>query len=211
MLATDSRFDEPSSAARLSSRPPGVALWRPISRCDAPRASLTIAYGRTAVGAVAYDPLSGIAVFPLPAAAPALKPGSRPILFVTGDFQEDKNVDQAGEISSILPNTTFLSRRLKVVARPTVTWLSPEQGACGAASTRLLVVAGATRKVRAVKFSVDGKRVATVRRGMAGLYAATWRTRGAARGKHELRAVVADAAGATASAGRTVRVCAPRK
>ena len=84
---------------------------------------------------------------------------------MSGDFQEDKNVDQAGEIASILPNTAFVPVKLKVVKRPTVTWLAPERRACTTARTRLLVVAGATKSVRSVRFLVDGKPVATVRRG----------------------------------------------
>src|SRR5439155_5803799 len=48
--------------------------------------SLTIAYGRVAVGAAAYDPISGIAVFPLPAAAPALKVVLTRTILVSGDF-----------------------------------------------------------------------------------------------------------------------------
>ncbi len=173
--------------------------------------SLTISYGRVAVGAAAYDPLSGIAIFPLPKAAPALKAGTRAVTLVSGDFQEDKNVDQAGEIASILPNTAFVPVKLKVVKRPTVTWLAPERRACTTARTRLLVVAGATKSVRNVRFLVDGKPVATVRRGTAGLYAATWTTKGASKGAHELEAVVTDAAGKTAEASRSVKVCGKSK
>jgi hypothetical protein len=173
--------------------------------------SLTISYGRIAVGAAAYDPVSGIAVFPLPAAAPALKTGSTALILVSGDFQEDKNVDQAGEIASILPNTTFVPTKLKVVNHPTVTWLIPNRGECASAYTRLLVVASARKAIRKVRFLVDGKRIATVARGTAGLYAATWSPKRVARGPHALRAVVTDAAGATAEAGRGVKVCGKSK
>ena len=72
--------------------------------------SLVIAYGRVLVGAAAYDPVSGFAIFPLPASVAPLKAGRLPMVFAAGDFQEDKNVDQAGEIETILPNTTFLAR-----------------------------------------------------------------------------------------------------
>ena len=41
--------------------------------------SLTIGYSRTLIGAVAYDPASGLAVFPLPREAPALAAGRRTI------------------------------------------------------------------------------------------------------------------------------------
>ena len=142
--------------------------------------SLAIAYGQVVVGATAYDPISGLAVFPLPNAAPALKKGTTPSILVSGDFQEDKNVDQAGEITSILPNTTFVSRKLTVVDTPTATWLEPAADACADTRIRLLVVASATKKIRAVQFLVDGKRIATVRTGSAGLYATTWARKGKA-------------------------------
>jgi hypothetical protein len=169
--------------------------------------SLVLAYGRVLVGAAAYDPLSGIAIFPLPASVPALAPGRTPIVAAAGDFQEDKNVDQAGDIRSILPNTNFLAARLNVVRRPTVQWLAPERGVCVAARTRLLVVAGSPKKTRSVRFSVDGRRITTQRNGVSGLYAATWKKGTLARGAHELDAQVTDAAGRTAEAVRTVKVC----
>ena len=169
--------------------------------------SLVLAYGRVLVGAAAYDPLSGIAIFPLPTSVPALAAGRTPIVAAAGDFQEDKNVDQAGEIQSILPNTTFLAARLNVVRRPTVQWLAPERGVCVAARTHLLVVAGSPKKTRSVRFSVDGRRITTEHKGVSGLYAATWRTGTLGRGAHELDAQVTDAAGRTAEAVRTVKVC----
>ncbi len=174
--------------------------------------SLTIGYGRVAVGAAAYDPASGIAIFPLPAAAPALKRGTTPLILVSGDFQEDKNVDQAGEISSILPNTAFVAAKLKIVRGPAATWLAPDGNQCAASPTRLLVAASDTSRIRNVRFLVDGKKVATVSRSAAGLYGADWRPRGLARGDHTLRALVTDARGRTAGAGRrTVKVCGPKK
>jgi Subtilase family len=169
--------------------------------------SLVIAYGRVLVGAAAYDPGSGFAIFPLPASVPPLKAGELPAVFAAGDFQEDKNVDQAGAIETILPNTAFLSLRLKVVQRPTVQWLAPERNACLTARTRLLVVAGSPRKTRSVQFSVDGKPIATDRTAAAGLYSADWRTAGLERGPHRLRAVVTDAAGKRAAAVRAVKAC----
>jgi hypothetical protein len=54
----------------------------------------------------------------------------------------------------------------------------------------------------------DGKRgIATVRRGVAGLYSATWRTNRTKKGRHALRAVVLDARGRTLSVRRVLRVC----
>ncbi|HKP19243.1 MAG TPA: S8 family serine peptidase [Gaiellaceae bacterium] len=173
--------------------------------------SLVIGYGRVSVGAAAYDPVSGFAVFPLPAAAPALKKGNVTTVFVAGDFQEDKNVDQAGEIESILPNTAFVQTKLKVVDGPTVNWLFPERNQCATAPTRLLVVAGATKKIRDVRFAVGGKRIATVKRGAGGLYSAAWSTKGLKPGTYTLQATVTDAAGATKAATRTAKVCGKKK
>jgi minor extracellular serine protease Vpr len=169
--------------------------------------SLVIAYGRVLVGAVAYDPVSGLAVFPLPTSVPALRAGRTPIVLASGDFQEDKNVDQAGAIESILSNTAFVAGRLNVVNRPTVQWLAPEPRACVSARTSLVVVAGSPRRTSGVRFSVDGRRVATDRTADGGLYTADWRAGGLARGSHRLVAQVTDAAGRTASAVRTVRLC----
>jgi hypothetical protein len=169
--------------------------------------SLTIAFGRVAVGAAAYDPISGFAVFPLPADAPALNTGTTPLIFVAGDFQEDKNVDQAGQISSILPNTTFIAAKLKVVNGPALTWLSPELGQCVSGRTRLLVVASATKKIRHVRFLADGRPISTVTRDTVGLYGTTWSPRGLARGKHRLQAIITDAGGTTAVANRVFKIC----
>jgi hypothetical protein len=173
--------------------------------------SLVLAYGRVLVGAAAYDALSGIAVFPLPRSVPALKAGRTPVVVASGDFQEDKNVDQAGEVESILPNTTFLGARLQVVRRPTIQWLTPERNACLVPRERLLVVAGATRKIRRVFFALDGGPSATVRKGVAGLYSTTLDTRKVDPGLYQLFARVTDAAGMTADATRNVRVCAKTK
>ncbi len=172
--------------------------------------SLVIAYGRILVGAAAYDPVSGFAVFPLPASVAPLKAGRLSMVFAAGDFQEDKNVDQAGAIETILPNTTFLARTLQVVQRPTVQWLSPEPKACLAARERLLVVGGSPRQTRSVQFSIDGRPITTDRTPTAGLYAADWRTTKLAVGPHRLRALVTDAAGKRATALRSVKACKKR-
>ena len=94
--------------------------------------------------------------------------------------------------------------------RPTVQWLSPERKACLTARERLLVVAGSPRRTRSVRFSVDGKPIATGRTSAAGLYSADWRTTGLAAGPHRLRAVVTDAAGEQAAAIRSVKACKKR-
>jgi subtilisin family serine protease len=173
--------------------------------------SLTIAYGRTLIGAAAYDPLTGFAIFPLPGAAPALKKGNVPSIFVSGDFQETKNVDQAGEIESILPNTAFVRVRLRVVDAPVVTWLLPDRDKCVALREPLLVVASSPNRLRSARF-VEAfpdrfDQIATVKRNVVGLFQTTWRTREVPRGRHTLFVQVTDVKGRTATASRSVRVC----
>jgi minor extracellular serine protease Vpr len=168
--------------------------------------SLVIGYGRALVGAAVYDPESGIALFPLPESAPLLRAGKRQLSASAADFQEAKNVDSVGD--ALLPNTAFASGAITVANGPTVTWLAPEIRACVPARVPLLALAGSTTAVRSVRFFQGREPVATVRRGPGGLYAATWRRAGAAKGRHTLRAVVTDARGRTATAERVVRVCA---
>jgi minor extracellular serine protease Vpr len=181
-------------AARVTDRGAGVD---PIS--------LVIGYQRVLVGAAAYDPVSGLALFPIPAAAPAFRAGRTPAVFLASDFQEAKNVDQAGD--NVLPNTRFQPARVRVVRGPALTWLSPTPRSCSGRRQGLLVAASSTARIRSVRF-YDGKRgIATVRRGVAGLYSATWRTQRASKGRHAVRAVVLDRQGRTLSVSRILRVC----
>jgi Subtilase family/PA domain len=167
--------------------------------------SLVIGYGRTLVGAAAYDPISGIALFPLPSEAPALRAGRRMLTASGADFQEAKNVDSVGD--ELLPNTAFAEGPIRVVSGPAVTWLTPETNECAAARTPLVALASSTAAVRSVRFFLGRTLVATVRRGPAGLYTATWRRGATAQGRHTLRAIVTDARGRKAETQRVVRVC----
>lgn len=126
------------------------------------------------------------------------------MIAIASDYQESKNIDQAGEL---LPNTAFRSFRLRAVRGPTVTWLLPRPRACVSRVEGLFVTAGSTRGVRSVRF-FDGRRLIAKRtEGIESLYDTPWRTRKANRGRHVLRAVVTDRRGKTASARRLVRVC----
>ena len=167
--------------------------------------SLVIGYGNVLVGAAAYDALSGIAIFPLPTSAPRLRAGRRQLLILASDNQEAKNINVAGD--NIFPNTNVRAARLKVVNAPTAAWVFPDRLACLERRERLVVAAGSTAAIRSVRFEVDGKRVATVMRGAAGLYAADWRTNGVKKGKHMLTATVIDARDRRVSAERAVRRC----
>jgi subtilisin family serine protease len=166
---------------------------------------LAVAYGRVAVGAAAYDPDNGLALFPIPPQAPRLTATST-ITLISSDYQESKNVNTSGE--EIMPNTTFRPVRLRIVSRPTVIWLRPETRQCLARpQQQLLVVGSSTAAIRSVRFLRDGKPIRTVRAGVAGLYSTNVRAAGLKRGTHRLTAVLRDARGRTASATRVVRVC----
>ena len=167
--------------------------------------SLVLAYRRVLLGAAAYDPISGLAAFPLPRGAPPLRKGRTIAIVLAADFQEAKNVVTPG--GTILPNTTFRPIVIRAVAGPTIAWLSPESRECVRQRVRLLVAAGSNRRVRHVQFFDGARRIATVRRSPSGLYAAGWATSRRDRGRHRLVAKVTDAAGRTARASRVVRVC----
>lgn len=179
------------------------AFGEPASGVDP--LSLALAVGNVLVGAAAYDVASGIALFPLPEPVADLKTGRTNILAAASDFQEAKNINTFGV--DVMPNTGARALALRVVAEPTIDWLAPERNACARTREPLLAVGGSTARVRSVRFLAGERTIATVTRGAAGLYSATWSTRGQKKGRHELRAVVNDAQGRTATASRRVRVC----
>jgi hypothetical protein len=165
--------------------------------------SLVIGYRRTLLLAALYDPVSGLAIWPLDG-APKLRLGKTSMIAVASDYQESKNIDQAGDL---LPNTAFRSFRVRAVRGPTVIWLLPRPRACVSRVQGLFVTAGSTRGVRAVRF-YDGRRLIAKRtEGVESLYDTSWRTRKAHRGRHVLRAIATDRRGRTAAARRFVRVC----
>jgi minor extracellular serine protease Vpr len=166
--------------------------------------SLVVGYKGILLLAALYDPASGLALWPL-GGAPRVGVGRTPMIVVGSDYQESKNLDQAGAI--ILPNTVFRSLRLRVVAGPTVTWLLPRARACAAAREGLFVTAGSSRGVRSVQFFDGRRRISRETHGLEGLYASQWKTHKAHRGRHLLRAVVVDRRGARAVGRRVVRVC----
>ena len=167
--------------------------------------SLVIGYKRVLVGAAGYDPTSGLALFPLPAAAPKLT-GRTAATLEASDYQETKNVNTSG--SEIMPNTAFKAVHISVAARPAASWLAPDPSAgCVKGKVGLIVAASSPRKIASVRFYDGKRRIGTVRTGQVGLYVATWKTGKAKRGAHTLRVVARDAGGRTASARESVRVC----
>jgi minor extracellular serine protease Vpr len=189
---------------RVSAGRPAVAVQALDRGSGVDPVSLVFAYGRAVIGAAAYDPFTGIAVFPLPNTAPKIGAGRVRVAFMASDYQEAKNANSYG--GDVMPNTRTVQRRIRVVRGATVTWLTPLARRCAARSVQLLVSAGASKKIRNVQFFDGKRRVRVVKRGVAGLYFTTWRTRSAKRGLHRLRAVVR-AGGQRAEATRVVRVC----
>lgn len=178
-------------------------LFRPESGVDP--LSLAIGYRGVLVGAAAYDPVSGLAVFPLPRAAPKLRVGRLRTQVVASDYQEAKNTASVSE--SVLPNTSAEEIPIRVVNGPTVAWLRPEQRGCLERNQVLLVVASSTAQIRSVRFTLDGRRVGVDRKGDVGLFRVTARTAGLDKGRHRLRAEVVDRLGRTAVAERVARRC----
>jgi subtilisin family serine protease len=169
--------------------------------------SLVLAYNRALVGASAYDPVSGYALFGLPAAAPRVAAGNTAASILASDFQEAKNASTPG--GAILPNTAVADVRLRAVAGPTVTWLDPQRTQCVARPRqRLLVAADSDSRIRSITFFDGKRRVARLTPSSDDqLYAASWQTGRAARGRHTLSVVVRDAKGREARATRAVRAC----
>jgi hypothetical protein len=114
---------------------------------------------------------------------------------ISSDYQEAKNVDTEG--AQIMPNTRTRTVTLHVVAGVTVNWLV---GTC----TRLEVAAGSPRRVSAVRFSVDGRVVATAHHGVNGVWSATAKL---SRGAHAVVATAVDSGGRSAVARRRVDGC----
>jgi hypothetical protein len=168
--------------------------------------SLVIGYGRVLVGAALYDPDSGRAIFPLPAAASRIPAGKTRLTIEASDYQETKNIATLG--NKILPNTSTKSITLRGVAGPAVTWLAPRQGQCvRGATTQIVVAASSNTKVVSVRFSVDGKQIALDRNGAAGIFGVPWHLGSVSRGIHRLEALATDAAGKRLAATRAVNVC----
>ena len=101
----------------------GSSLFDPGAGVDP--LSLVISYGNVLVGAAAYDPVSGLALFPLPSrrsrrcARPARDAGLRPR--PTSRSRRTSNTTGA----DMMPNTVVRGGTLQVVDGPAATWLTP--------------------------------------------------------------------------------------
>jgi minor extracellular serine protease Vpr len=157
------------------------------------------------ISASQFDTRTGIAVVPFPRQVNRLQPGRVTIRLIAADYQESKNVNT--DSPDVMPNTARRDVRVRVVRRPTVTWLAPEQRACVTGRAQLDVVASSPAAISSVGFFVGSRQIARIRRGASGVFSATWNTAGARKGTRALRATVSDTAGRESSAVRRVRVC----
>jgi hypothetical protein len=194
LLTTRVAAGRPSIAARVTDAGSGVD---PLA--------LTLDYRGLQLGATLFDPQTGVAVFALPRDAPVLQPPDARIRVIASDYQEGKNVNTVGE--NLLPNTTFRIAQPRVLARPTITWLDPRTGSCVRRGTKLVVVASSRAAISSVGFYNGTRQIVRVRRSVAGVYTATWRTSGGPTGRRTLTAILSDTAGREARASRVVRVC----
>ena len=165
--------------------------------------SLVLSYRNVLIAPVAYDPLSGLAIFPLPRAAPELHRGRHVVVLASSDFQEAKNIDTPG--SRLMPNTRTIGSRLNVVDGPAVSWLEPSSGTCVRQGDELLVTAGAPAGIERVQFRLDGHRIADAKRGPVQLWSGKLRKPG--QGRHVLAAVATTHGGRRSVDRIRVRAC----
>jgi hypothetical protein len=167
--------------------------------------SILLLFGTSQLGAISYDPDTGIVAFAIPRDSNSLQPGPAFMRIFASDNQETKNINTEGV--NPMPNSRFFGIRLDVVNRPTVTWIIPSKNACLPARARLQVVAGSRETVSSVGFFDGRRQIGRVRRNALGIYEMTWRTSGKKSGPHTLTAVVSDTRGREAEASRPVRIC----
>jgi minor extracellular serine protease Vpr len=190
---------------QVSAGRPTIAFRATDAQSGVDPFSVGIGHAFTVIGASQFDPQTGIVVVAFPRQINRLSPGRQTIRLIASDYQETKNVNTEG--SDPLPNTARRDVHLRVVNRPTVTWLTPTQRACVGARAQLDVVASSPTAISSVGFFVGSRQIARVRRGASGVFSATWNTAGRRKGTHTLRAIVSDTAGRESSAARRVRVC----
>jgi hypothetical protein len=168
--------------------------------------SLVLNYnGNVLIGAAAYDPTTGIALFPIPSAAPTITAGKKTAIVQAADNEETKNVNPPPGAAT--PNTTAKAVTLTVANRPELTWLVPDGKACLRTTTRLAVVASSNKKLTKVTFRDGKKTIGSQKPDVVGVAFKDWNAKRAAKGKHTLVAVARDASGRTVTVSRIVRVC----
>ena len=193
---------------RLAAGRPTVVARATDTQSGIDPLSLVLNYnGNVNLGASAYDAATGLALFLPPSNAPKIKAAKKKksVILIGSDNQETKNVNTIG--ANVLPNTTYRQTKIAVGTGPTLAWLVPNRNACLRTTTRLVVVAGSTKKLRNVVFYDGTKKIRAKKADAAGLAFVDWKIKRAGKGKHALRATVRDVRGRTATASRSVRVC----
>ncbi len=188
---------------RVSTGRPTIAVRTFDSQSGVDPDSLVLGYEGVLVAPVAYDPLSGLTIFPLPKAAPTLHEGRLDIVFSSSDFQETKNIDTTG--NNLLPNTRTRATRLDVVHAPAIDWLSPSSGACIASRDGLVASASAPGGIEQVRFLLDGHPLAKATKDPFHLWSG--RLRRLSAGKHVLEAVAVTHGGRSVTARIRVHRC----
>jgi minor extracellular serine protease Vpr len=189
---------------RVAAGRPTLVLRVRDSQSGVDPSSLAIGYQGLLIGASAYDPSNGVAVFPLTSTAPALHGRTLELRLFASDFQEAKNIDTIGP--SIMPNTRSTTVRIHIVRGTVVNWILPATTSCLAKEQTLRVAVSSTRPVAGVRFFLAGRRIGVAHR-LAGLWIAHTSTARSAAGRQALTAVVTDAHGRAVSARRIVRTC----
>jgi minor extracellular serine protease Vpr len=184
----------PLIAARTLDRQSGVDPY-----------SLVLSYDNALIGAAFYDPISGVALFPLPREAPPLKAGKRHVLFASSDFEETKNINTPG--TALMPNTRTGRFAVRVVHGPAIDWLTPARGACVRKGDPLLVAVSGPKRVQRVRFLLDGRRLAKGTAGGSGVYVVRGGWRKAKPGRHVLTAIASLHGGASVKSALPVHVC----
>lgn len=190
---------------RVSAGRPLLAVRTIDSQSGVDPYSLVLSYDHALIGAAYYDPLSGLALFPLPTAAPLIKKGKLSLLAASSDYEEAKNINTVG--NALMPNTRTRAFSVKVVKGSAVDWLSPVRGACVRKGTPLIVSASGPKQVEHVRFLLDGRPLAKGTSGGAGLYLVKGGWRKAKKGRHVLTAIAVVHGGASAKSSLPVNVC----
>jgi minor extracellular serine protease Vpr len=192
---------------RISAGRPTIVARMKDAKSGVDPLSLLLLYKTLQLGATSFDPETGIAVFPYPRENNPIQPGNAFMRIVASDFQEAKNIADTGPGTNPMPNTKFKGVRMTVVDGPAVNWLSPSKNACLAPRAKLLVVATSTSQISSVGLFDGNRKIARIRKNVAGIYSFTVSTKGRRKGPHVLKAIASDTAGRESEATRPVRVC----
>ena len=193
----DPRVGRPAAARRARARPP----VRDRSLLARDRHT-----GRVLVGAAAYDPFAGLALFPLPGLAPRIRTGGprRSCRSRRQPGDEERRDDREQPAAE---HDASARSRITGVNGPAVAWLVPDAGAC---VTGPCAAGSGGELDRSGGFGQVLRRQAPDQEGDEGPGQPVRRRLAdgkAGRGRHTLRATAVDRKGRSFSAVRRVRVC----